>query len=333
MTRIIIFASFILAISISTSQASRCTGKFVNPITDLCWDCIFPISIGSTQMGTDSNRPDTENYPSPICICPNPKAFGLPTPGLAVGFWEPRRMVDVTKRPFCMSSIGGMQLDPGIKIGEGSMPYEGEDEGRIGNWHVHWYINPIVAILNLIVDNLCVDKTIFDLAYLTELDPLWNNDSLAFILNPEAILFGNIIAQAACAADCVASTVWKPLDPLFWCAGCQGTMYPFTGNAAEHLTSIQATSLIVEKFTFKLHRQLQAWVTSGPEAICHPIPAPIIKKSQYRLQTTIPVVGNGDYGCNPYGKTTILHDSLKEIPITGEDFGYFVWGKRNCCIQ
>lgn len=27
-------------------KAGVCTGNFVNPITDICWDCIFPISIG-----------------------------------------------------------------------------------------------------------------------------------------------------------------------------------------------------------------------------------------------------------------------------------------------
>ena len=40
----------------------------------------------------------------------------------------------------------------------------------------------------------------FDIAYLTELDPTWRDDELGFILN-QAILFGNLIAQAACAAD------------------------------------------------------------------------------------------------------------------------------------
>jgi len=311
----------------------NCTGRFVNPITDICWDCIFPISIGEVRMGQTPTRPDTENFPSPICICPNPKLAGIPTPGLAIGFWEPRRMVDVTKRPFCMTSIGGVSLDPGIQIGSGAAPFEGDDEGRIGNWHVHWYVNPIVGMLNILTDVACADISGFDLAYMTEFDPLWNNDLLAFILNPEAILFGNMVAQAACAADCIASSVWKPLDVLFWCAGCQGTMYPFTGNMAEHLTSIQSSSLAVQKFTFKLHRQLQVWVTSGPKAICQPYPFPLIKKSQYRLQTTIPIPGYGPFGCNPYGKTTILHDSFKEIPVMGEDFGYFVWGKRNCCIQ
>ena len=28
----------------------RCTGKFVNPITDICWSCLFPVSIGGLKI-------------------------------------------------------------------------------------------------------------------------------------------------------------------------------------------------------------------------------------------------------------------------------------------
>src|SRR3546814_10668066 len=24
----------------------KCTGKFVNPLTDVCWSCMFPLSVG-----------------------------------------------------------------------------------------------------------------------------------------------------------------------------------------------------------------------------------------------------------------------------------------------
>jgi conjugal transfer pilus assembly protein TraU len=298
----------------------------LNPVTDICWDCIFPISIGAVEIPPSThNRPDTVNFPSPICVCGD-------EPGLAIGYWEPIRMVDVTKKPFCMTSLG-IEIDVPIDIGSKEMPYENEGEGRMGSWHIHWFSNPLIDILDLIVDAGCARNPIgFDIAYMTELDPLWNNDELAFFLNPETILFGNIVAQAACAADCVAASIWKPLDPLFWCAGCQGGLYPFTANNSEHLTSIQSGSLSVQKFTAKLHRQLQLPITSGPAAICSPIPAPIIKKSQYRIQTTIPVPGIGPYGCNPYGRNTMLHDSFKEIPFAGEDFGYFIWRKTNCCF-
>ena len=29
---------------------ATCTGKFPNPITDICWSCILPISIGSAPI-------------------------------------------------------------------------------------------------------------------------------------------------------------------------------------------------------------------------------------------------------------------------------------------
>lgn len=34
-----------------------------------------------------------------------------------------------------------------------------------------------------------------DIGHITELDPMWNDDQLSLIINPEAALFGNVIAQ------------------------------------------------------------------------------------------------------------------------------------------
>ena len=31
--------------------AATCTGKFPNPITDICWSCILPLSIGGVTLG------------------------------------------------------------------------------------------------------------------------------------------------------------------------------------------------------------------------------------------------------------------------------------------
>ncbi|PIW55524.1 MAG: conjugal transfer protein, partial [Sphingomonadales bacterium CG12_big_fil_rev_8_21_14_0_65_65_10] len=38
----------------------KCTGSFVNPITDICWSCLFPISVGGLEIWP-SNRPDPDN--------------------------------------------------------------------------------------------------------------------------------------------------------------------------------------------------------------------------------------------------------------------------------
>ena len=87
-----------------------CHGKFMNPITDICWSCAFPMSIGSLPMIVDS-QDDTPNPSSPVCFCDNP-----PRVGLSIGFWEPVRLVDVTRTPFCMVGLGGISLDPGVEV-------------------------------------------------------------------------------------------------------------------------------------------------------------------------------------------------------------------------
>ncbi len=328
----LILSIFIASLASLPAYAKTCTGKMVNPITDVCWACVLPISIGATPVAQGST-PDTINYPSPICVCP--KLLGLPLPGIAVGFWEPIRMVDVTKEPFCFVGIGGVKIDPGISLGSGGDPEIGTGtELNPATWSVHWYIYPIFTLLSIVMDVLCLEiSQSFDIAYITEVDPLWQDDELSFLITPESILFGNLIAQAACAADCLSASSWLPLDPLFWCAGCQGGMYPINGKVITHNTSIQSSLLAAERMVYKMHREAMMPITSGPEAICFPIPSPMIKKSQYRFQITTPVPAVDPFmGCNQLGRSTFFWESFREIPVSGEDFNYLLWRKRNCCV-
>ena len=110
----------------------------------------------------------------------------------------------------------------------------------------------------------------FDLAYLTEVDPLWNDDELTLILNPDAVLFANPIAIAACAADCVAATVGFGLNTLFWCAGCQGGLYPMDGHVQYHMGGVRTAALLAQRLTAKMHRELIAWGWHGSRGLCGP---------------------------------------------------------------
>ncbi len=315
----------VVVLSGAFASAVNCTGKFPNPISDICWECLFPITIGSTELVSGS-QPDTPNPSSPICACSQP----FPRIGIAAGFWEPIRLVDVTKRPFCFVNLGGMEIDAGLDLGTGKAP--GNNDKYNATWYVHWYVYPLLYWLNLLTDLSCLEASSFDIAYVTELDPLWLDDELTFLLNPEAILFSHPIAHAACAADCVAATTHLPLDALFWCAGCQGGMYPMNGKVQAHVNGVQSSLLATEKMIYKLHRQLLLPGTSGEEALCQPYPMPVIKKSQYRTQMTNPVPTTGDGGCAPLGKSSVLYEAAKELPVIGEDFGYLIWRKRNCCV-
>ena len=61
--------ALVLAVLLWTGPAlaQTCTGRFVNPITDVCWECLFPISIGPISIGSVSGVLDTPNPSSPIC--------------------------------------------------------------------------------------------------------------------------------------------------------------------------------------------------------------------------------------------------------------------------
>ncbi len=242
------------------------------------------------------------------------------------------RLLDVTPKPFCFVNLAGLDINPGLDIG---MKKWSQKNGRSqsGSWHVHYYVYPLLYWLELLTDFICLEPASFDVAYITEIDPLWQDDELTFLINPEAALFGNLIAHAACAADCVKSSTGLPFDELFWCAGCQGSMYPLNGNIQAQYGQVQGSVLAAERMIYKLHRELILWGTSGKDALCTKYPQPIIKKSQYRLQMTNPVATtSGKYACNPIGRSTNLWSAGKMIPTVGEDFGYLLWRKRNCCV-
>ncbi len=48
-----IHAVLVLAFAVSPSSwaaTTTCTGKFMNPITDICWSCAFPLKVGGTTI-------------------------------------------------------------------------------------------------------------------------------------------------------------------------------------------------------------------------------------------------------------------------------------------
>ena len=172
-------------------SGTLCHGNFVNPITDVCWSCLFPITIGSMNVVSGSVS-DTDNPSLPICACGSP----IIHPGISTGFWEPVAITDVTRTPYCMVNLGGLQLPMGTTLGQGETESANSNHNN-SFYYVHWYKYPLLYWLNIITDSLCLETGDLDIAYLTELDPTWGDDELGFLQNPEAFLFGNLIAQTA----------------------------------------------------------------------------------------------------------------------------------------
>lgn len=311
-----------------TYAGETCVGQFPNPITDICWSCALPITLGGSPA-LSLGQEDTDNPSGLFCACENP-----PRIGLKVGFWEPARIAEVTRTPFCMVSLGGIELNPGFSAPRASRPQGSDNESKSSFYQVHWYINPIWYYLQVLSDDSCLEAGTFDIGYLTEVDPLWDDDELTLILNPDVYLFANPIAQAACAADCVAASLGFGIRDLYWCAGCQGSMYPLDGNVAAHVGAVQASMLLAERMTAKMAREFLTWAGSGEAGLCGYYPQPLMDKTNYKSQMLYPIPQTAKTDgrcCQPYGRTTAVWGSGKEYPYKGEDFAYQIFRKRNCC--
>jgi conjugal transfer pilus assembly protein TraU len=311
--------------------SATCFGKFANPITDICWSCTLPMSIGSARL-MSMGQDDIANPPNALCFC----GGAPPTVGVEVGFWEPARTIEVTRTPFCLVSLGGISMDPGLAAPRGTQ----DSRAALGSatrgsfYQVHYYTNPVLYWLEVLLQFPCLEKGSLDIAYMTELDPLWGDDELTAVLNAETVLFANPAAIAACSADCVAATSGMPVKELFWCAGCQGGMYPMSGHVAAQYGGVQGSSLLMQRMLGKMHRQLLAWRWHGQDATCGPKLAPVMDKTAYKTQLLYPIPNTGKLlgqCCQPLGRTTQLWGAGKEFPIKGEDFAYMVFRKRNCC--
>lgn len=304
----------------TSAHATQCTGHFVNPLKDICWRCLFPLSIGNSHV-VKGHLPDTENAKNPIGICPNRM-------GLNIGYWEPMALVDVTDTPYCFVNLGGHRLQLGHKSARGGRSVVG-NQGAF--FHVHWYRYPLIAWLNLITSVGCKEAGDFDLAYITELDPTWRDSEMSFVLNPEAALFGNPIAASSCALDALSSSLKnKPIDKLFWCAGAQGSHYPLTGYVNAPLSPVQSALLLAERLNFKLHRE-GLIADSSADSPCREHHYPIPPKSRYRYEM-VNQVADGKH-CYPTGHTTLDWEAKKIKPQTPDQYGFLVWRKRNCVFS
>ena len=327
---------------------AACKGAFPNPVTDVCWSCLFPMKVAGVRVSREGVSDPKTDAPA-VWTC---RRGAVPVPGLNMSFWEPLRTVEIVRQPYCLVSLGGVSMDPGIhapahgrsaqrnasvnvsfagNVGEDGM---GTPSSGTAFYQAHWYHTPWLFILESVVDTSCLENAAWDLAYLTELDPVWGDALASFILAPESAIFANPVAAAACALDCRAAYANAPVNELFWCSGCQGSLYPLSGWIAGMTSSLQAWHLIAARMTVKLAREGLLWAAYGEKGQCGPYFEPIPRKDVWRTQLVYPTVtASGDKCCRPLGAPTQTWGSGKTPPYTGEDGAILLWRMRDCCAS
>ena len=337
------------AVHAQTDGTDKCKSNFPDLVGDICWRTMFPLRLGGNSIMNYGSMPDNVgtanaddfNPDSTICTCKD-SSTNIDHLGSYVSFWEPARIVEVVTKPNCFPFLFGMDMGDSVNSygAYGTTGGQGYKPGDMANYNVHYYTFPLLTIMDLVVGSeWCTDwMTEIDLAYYTEVDPLWNDDELTTFIHPEAIAFGNPIAQALCAVDCLTASAGFPLNSLFWCAGCWGSLYPMTGNTGVSGSNVRTTSLLATRLIARLARLPVPpagveWDTSSADAKCGGVVQPLIKKSQYKMSTLFPIPETEGTCSHTIGSSTFLWGEHRNIPATGEYQIYMLWRKRNCCLK
>ncbi len=260
---------------------------FTNIITQICWDCFLDsliiFGVGSKPNGA------SDKLNIPVCACTD--ALGIPEFGFPLGFWSPTKINEVVTTPWCSPSLGGIKLQDSLTgLGQSQLRKVGDSEMPSGFFQYHYFSYPIMAMLEMMVLPGCSDEYIdMDLLYVSEIDPMWNDDILSLLLNPEAIIFSTPLAFAWCAIDCALTTAGNQQEEFYGCAGCDGSLYPMTGNVFPLIDPVAGTSLITQRVLASLHRKGLAKRTIGDEAMCDTEFFPTIPRTQYKFSMMYPV--------------------------------------------
>lgn len=329
MMRRLLAALVLLLAGTAANAVGPCTGRFPNPVTDICWNCFFPITIAGVPIGAGF---DDYMYPPPICTCPVPPPIFIRV-GIGMTYWSPDRAVEVVRTPMCSPLMNGTILGA-IPTSQGTHTYRKQNgQSRRAYYHAHWLQMPVIQQLQLVTEgSLCLKADpSMDFAFFTEIDPLWNDDELAFVISPESILFSSMIGQVACVPDSIKATVTNfGLDPLFWCSGTHGSVYPLTGNKQDYKGGVDTAMNLSHRVAYTLHRMGLLWDTSTVMAMCTDLPQPMMRKGQYKMQVMLPLPNVvRAYG---FGVATDLFETGKEIPFVGEDWALMVWRRHTCCV-
>lgn len=315
-----------------------CTGDFPNPITDICWSCVYPIKLFGTPMfGKDGEDFDTD-FDNPGCYCDSP-----PQIGVSESFWEPVYMTDVTTVPWCFPNLGGLYLN--VPINE-NMLGTTNDQSR-GGFHsntaaaafrwVHGYTNPLMYLMEVLLDDACTTKGSLSPEWPSEVDPAYDDWEISSAMNPLAFAVANMTAIVAGTADSLAALIDFPRPELFWVAGSWGNIYPYSGWVYPHITNEMTARLLSTRLLAWQHEFKAMASFYGSANACSDTGSwqPIMDKRQYKFSRLLPFPQTkkiDGHCCGPIGRSTILVESGTQVPASGyRDFGYVIFRKRDCC--
>ena len=116
---------------------------------------------------------------------------------------------------------------------------------------------------------------------------------------------------AAIWAAVAAAEIREALDPLFFCVGYWGHLYPVAGHNLQHTSIPRNTSLLGSRTLAQLHRLGLARRTMGDDTVCTAQPEPFLPKTLYQWSIFYPVPESN--GNHPTGRSTFRWGASRSI--------------------
>ncbi len=279
---------------------------------------------------------DNFEWSAKLCSCELGET-GLQKAGFEISFFEPIALIDVSATPWNFPSIG-LQLSKSLGRKQGvTREASGDDDKTTAFRYTHFIIYPIFSVINLVTDYVCFEKlSALSFGFMAEVNPAHNNDAIAAFLSPQKLLFA--LASPACIADCAASSIGKPINSLYFCAGCWEPLGTNTGwtIGAEPVTEAAtlATRLLDNMHaTYALTKSSNAFFSSSTSgaavknSMCSETYFPLVLKSQYKLQLAYPIV----WDAITIGSIGTKWANFKLGKDKAEDMAFWLWRKRDQC--
>lgn len=306
-------------------------------LSGMCWDCVLPIIVGAIPLSNGpAGVPDGAagtTLGSAFCMCYDNN--GMPSLGIRTSLWEPYRLIEFQRRSGCSSVLGGVRF-PFDNLNQAhdrtQWATRAMDRGAtVTKKHYHYYSFPLMTMLDMWMPRNCNPGFYMDLdvMYMSEIDPTWNYDEIAFFTHPEAALIASPLGVLACLPDALMSQIGKPVKELFWCAGSWGVIFPTSGHTNYVSDILQSTSLMAVRVLYALHRRAMEYRTMGRDAMCNGRISPYLPKTQYRFSLFHPIAETSSN--HAMGQHVLLWGNGRIIPMTGEDPVMVIWRWMDCC--
>ena len=256
--------------------------------------------------------------------------------GALIAFWEPHRIIETVKDPYCTptGSLSFLLNEDFIDIDDlekmqlsGTHSDHSNTEDATVFAQVHYLTHPILDVIIDEFDDICLEHSDNHMEYISETDIEWQ-DIHSSMWWPEADMFANVSLVEACMADAASSQLGVPIDALYWCMGAWGMLFNMNGHLNQDEYTSGNAGLAARTIA---HMGRRGFLMDAASSTCHAISMPTWIKNYFRLQPLRPTERSIKI---PIGMAPLLWGSgLNNVNMNGDNFAWLLWRLRICCAS